>query len=316
MFANKIYWAMNDKILWKLNEDINRVLKEELGIADDVKNATNEIYEYIAKEYKNKKYQEDRLIEDGVGQKYGNFYLNNIFGYKILVEYYVINFRDGFYRDKYIKKNGSNYLDSFSNIKFIKNTKEPFLTQIIVILESLSGNIINTENAKDSIQHELEHIYQQTKMHKEFGGRNLYDLASTDLNSKDKYRHSIGIIVYMSFKSEIEGFANGLYSFVTERMKSYPININRIFQQSPAYEKLHQVYDAIYFINTHINNTQMDSAFSDYVQYKVNKNNINKIADRTVKEMLSRFGKALIKARKDAMGYGVRGENFLRYPFI
>lgn len=77
---------MNDKILWKLNEDINRVLKEELGIADDVKNATNEIYEYIVKEYKNKKYQEDRLIEDGVGQKYGNFYLNNVFGYKILVE--------------------------------------------------------------------------------------------------------------------------------------------------------------------------------------------------------------------------------------
>lgn len=307
---------MDNKIIYKLNEDINRILNEELGIADDVKKATNEIYERIVMEYKNKKYQEDKLIDDGVGQKYGYFQMEDIFGYKLFVEYYIINFKDNFYRNKYIKKNGNNYLDSFSNIKFIKNRKKPLITQIIVVLESLSGKITNTETAKDSIQHELEHIYQQTKMGKEFGGQNLYNLASADLNGKDEYRHSIGIIVYMSFKNEIEGFANGLYSFVTEKMKSYPINLNKIFQESPAYEKLQQVYKAIDFINTHMNDAEMEIAFSDYKQYKVNKNNINKIADYTVKKMLSRFGKALIKARQDAMNYGVRGENYLRQRFM
>lgn len=307
---------MDNRIIQKLNEDINRVLNEELGIADDVKNATNTIYNRIVEEYKNKKYQEDKLIDDGVGQKYGNFYMDDIFGYKLFVEYYIINFRDNFYRNKYIKKNGKNYLDSFSNIKFIKNRKKPLLSQIIVIIESLSGKIINIETAKDSIQHELEHIYQQTKMGKEFGGTDLYNLASSDLNGKNKYRHSIGIIVYMSFKNEIEGFANGLYSFVVERMKSYPININKIFQESPAYEKLQQVYEAIDFINSHMNDTEMNNAFSDYILYKVNKNNINKIADYAVDEMLSRFGKALIKARQDAMDYGVRGENYLRQRFM
>lgn len=307
---------MENKIIWKLNEDINKVLTEELGIADEVRNATDMIYNRIVKEYKNKKYKEDNLIDDGVGQKYGNFIVNNIFGNTLTVEYYIFNFKDSFYRNKYIKKNGSNYLDSFSNIKFLKNKNKPLINLIIVVLESLSGKIISTEYSKDSIQHELEHIYQQSKMGKEFGGTDLYQQASVDLNSNDEYHHSVGIIAYMSFQNEIEGFANGLYAFVREKMKTYPVNLNKIFQQSPAYQKLQQVYKAIDFINQHMNDEAMTEVFDNYALYKITKTNINTIADQTVKEMVRRFGKVLIKARKDALKYGVRGENYLRYPFF
>ena len=58
----------------------------------------------------------------------------------------------------------------------------------------------------------------------------------------------------------------------------------------------------------------MDNAFYEYKRFGIQKQKINKTIEKTIKEMLTRFGKALVKARKDSLKQGVMREG-IRYPF-
>lgn len=68
-------------------------------------------------------------------------------------------------------------------------------------------------------------------------------------------------------------------------------------------------------IEQHLNDKEFDIVFSKYSKYKINKNNIFKNIDETISELLTRFGKALIKARKDVVKIGYRSSDGIRYPF-
>lgn len=303
------------RIIEQLNHDINKYLKEELGIADEVSSGKELIFLKLREEYRNKNYEEKDGTEDGVGEKIGNFSVQ-LFGQTIFVNYTIYNFKDNLYRNNYIKKNGNSYLNCGSAVKYGESrTNRRVIALMYLNCESVSGNLINTEGLKDSIQHELEHIYQQLKSKNEFGSASLYSIVRENLYSENEYDASLAMVLYMSFKSEIEGYSNGLYAFVFDKLKSFNTNVNTIFKESYAYEKLQEVYKAKDFIEQHLNDKEFDIVFSKYSKYKINKSNIFKIIDETISELLTRFGKALVKARKDVVKIGYRSSDGIRYTF-
>lgn len=308
--------VLHSAMIQELDEDINRIILEELGISDEVVSAANIIFNRIIEEYKNKKY--DNIIPHGVGiyEYQGYFIQENIFGHDLEVIYSVYNFNDKSCREEYISQHGTGYQNVGSNFRFLGKGENRKLVanRIMIVLEAISGNIIAEENALDSAQHEIEHIFQQSSMNKEFGSLNLYRQVSSNLYSADKFKHNVALVLYMSFKSEIEGYANGLYAYVKQRLKENPINVNQIFRDSAAYQKLQQMYTAKNFIKANINDKRMDSAFYEYKRFGIQKQKIDKIIEKTIREMLSRFGKALVKARKDSLKQGVMREG-IRYPF-
>ena len=307
---------LHTAMIQQLDEDINKILNEELGISDEVVNVTNLIFDKIIKEYKNKKYKNIIPHGKGIYEYQGYFIETNVFGHNLTIEYSIFNFNDRICREEYIAKNGNGYLNAGSNFRYLGNgeNRKLITNKIMVVLEAISGNVINEENALDSTQHEIEHIFQQSSMDKEFGNLNLYRQVASNLYSKDKFKHNVALVLYMSFKSEIEGYANGLYAYVKQRLKENPININQIFREIAAYEKLQQMYTAKNFINANINDKRMDAAFYPYRFTNIKKEKIGKIMDLTIREMVRRFGRALIKARKDSIAQGVRTEG-IRYSF-
>lgn len=76
----------------------------------------------------------------------------------------------------------------------------------------------------------------------EFGNSSLFSLVKENLYSDNEYDVSVAMVIYMSFKSEIEGYSNGLYAFVFDKLKSFNTNVNAIFKESYAYNKLQEVY--------------------------------------------------------------------------
>ena len=323
IFAEKILFIMNilDEILHiamiqQLDEDINKILNEELGISDEVVNVTNLIFDKIIKEYKSKKYKNIIPHGKGIYEYQGYFIETNVFGHNLTIEYSIFNFNDRICREEYIAKNGNGYLNAGSNFRYLGKGENRKLVsnKIMIVLEAISGDIINEEDALDSPQHELEHMFQQSSMDKEFGNLNLYRQVSSNLYSKNKFKHNVALVLYMSFKSEIEGYANGLYAYVKQRLKENPINVNQIFRDSAAYQKLQQMYTAKNFIKANINDKRMDNAFYEYKRFGIQKQKINKTIEKTIKEMLTRFGKALVKTRKDSLKQGVMREG-IRYPF-
>lgn len=74
---------LHTAMIQELDENINRILIEELGISDEVVNATNIIFNRIIDEYKHKKYES--IVPHGVGiyEYQGYFIQENIFGHYI-----------------------------------------------------------------------------------------------------------------------------------------------------------------------------------------------------------------------------------------
>lgn len=282
----------------KVEDDINNIIKEELGIADEVKDLTSKILNIIKDKIKITK---SVVFDNGAGRKSGDFTID-AFGKKLTVFFTNYNFKDKTYYDKCIEKKGESFLDSTSNHYYLKS--KLIYNAISINIVSISGYFKDSIVAQD-IQHELEHIFQQTKMGSSFNNEDFYNLVKSKLYSSNKFEHNVALILYMSFKSEIEGFANGLYAYIQKH--EHAPNINTYFYESDAYEKLEQVNISLNFIKENITNPDLKIVLEKYNRFGIYVKNIISIAEKTIHEMNYRFGRAFLKARNDLMNEGIRG---------
>lgn len=111
---------------------------------------------------------------------------------------------------------------------------------------AISGNI-NKKMALYTIQHELEHIYQEILSNKRIPGDDmLYAKMRTDMECGNELRYYASRLVYCCFKSEQEGFINGTYAWcMADDIKTEPYNYNTI-KDSPVgllYDEMKTLYD-------------------------------------------------------------------------
>ena len=180
-----------------IRECIDSLLNEEMGIANDVVTKTNEIKRLI---YVDSRRAEKEKLDDGVYLINGNIFID-VFGTEMNVLYYVYNFYD--YDTYYDKKEYFNQKCGVSNEK----------KEIYISILSISGEF--QENSfGDSIQHELEHIYQIKMQGKGlFQDNDLYEKAIQNLNNElyDGWVSKLANIIYYSRNEEHDAFVNGLY---------------------------------------------------------------------------------------------------------
>ena len=305
---------LEDLIIEKIERDLREVINEELGVATEVTILKNKVYNEIENALKNTK---SDIIDDGTGLKEGYFNIN-AFGKDLTVFFHCYNFRDRQYKEKYLKKYGitDDYDATSSHIyKKVAGENRLIINKISITLDSVNGTIQNKPQVMDSIQHELEHIYQQTKMGKSFGNDNFYNAVTTNMYSKNDYLRHLSNLLYMNNKSEIEGYANGLYAFITGTENGGELDYKPLYFKSSAYKRLQQVYKSKEFIEQHFNDSKMDDAINVYKEYGLTKQKLPSIINYTIKEMLRKFGRVLIKAKEDLMKSGWRSTSGKFYGF-
>lgn len=188
--------VLNENVISKaLTETIDLFINEELGIADDVAKATNDIKKLILTDLKN---AQKRQVSEGVWER-SNTVTCNLFGMNVSIEYIHYNFRD---YDTYYSNADEFYFggeSSFTN------------KRIFLKILSISGEI--QENTfGDTIQHEVEHLYQASMQNKPLLQNNsLYDKARDD-KSRNEWRFKLKQIVYYTRNEEQDAFVNGLYA--------------------------------------------------------------------------------------------------------
>lgn len=214
------------------------------------------------------------IFDDGTGMKAGNFTID-AFDQKLTVFFTNYNFKDKTYYDKCIEKRGVSFLNSTSNQYYMKS--KLVYNAISINVVSISGHFKDNIVAQD-IQHELEHIFQQTKINSSFNDNDFYNLVRNNVYSNNQFEHHVAMILYMSFKYEIEGFANGLYAYIKKH--EHALNINNYFHESDAYEKLEQVNISLEFIKNNISTINLKTVLEKYNQFGVNLENIISIAEK------------------------------------
>lgn len=94
-----------------------------------------------------------------------------------------------------------------------------YATLTIIDGNLLSGELMNT------LGHELHHYFETELSHSKYNEKPLYDIAIEIINgnysSKQEayFKQCFGYGLYLSFKEEREGFANGLYARLMDNRK-------------------------------------------------------------------------------------------------
>lgn len=117
----------------------------------------------------------------------------------------------------------------------------------------------------DTIGHELQHLFQNIMMNKEFNNQIIYNIAIRNLECKDDYLRYLSWIVYASTKSEQEAMINGCYSeyFNNNRFVIGNDIDNFIKNESECGLWLQNLYKAYNFFKDH-NDEQMQKTIEHY----------------------------------------------------
>lgn len=256
----------------EINESFKKVLKEEQGIADDVEKTSQEVFDLIKQSIKNKEYS-----KNDYGQYVGNIkfkFLNT----NVSLSYEYVNFKSKTEYD-YSSKGKLGYGSSV----FIDKR----LSLVNVQVCAVNGSIVK-DITVDTVQHELEHIYQQLKMGREFGGSLKYARIKNDMQyPNESIQKKASILVYGCFKSEQEGYANGLYSFLMSKMGA---DVDSYVYESPAwklYKTMRNIFEEL----------KINSELYTYICKKYNLNMLK--IERCLNNFLHRIARIVLKARYD-----------------
>ena len=215
---------------------VNKLVTEEFGIS-------NKLHNEILPRF-------HTILKDSI--KNTNVIVKN--GVKIRENCFVFDF---FEDNKYLLKTYWTvyYFDSDEEYKsYIKNHFLPngviyenkmFMLTIIYINNKPLDN-----SFYDTIGHELEHLFQNILMKKEFSNQHVYNIAQTYIYSNDEYNKSLSYIIYASTKSEQEAMINGCYNEFIHSEKRID-NIDDFIENSECGVWLKNLYFAYNFIKTH-----------------------------------------------------------------
>lgn len=170
-------------------------IEEELGIADEITNATNEISDIVLS---NVEKQNRIKVTNGVQTNTFRF-KRDIFGKTISFE-----FKNNYFSDVKV------YFAYRKQYKPRPNKYIPESNTIRVETDFING-YHDTETLEGAIQHELEHLFQDFNAGYETKKSDQYNLASANFGNKDDSIKLVSKIIYYSEEREIYGFANQAY---------------------------------------------------------------------------------------------------------
>lgn len=216
-------------------ETLNSLIFEELSISGEVQKETINTWSNILNIIS--KIKTD-LYPNTNNVYYGQISFQlNIFGDKtsIFVNYYNFLNKESFNEHK----DEINYLSASSMV-------QEKLRWLTISIPAISGRIIMEPDIKDSLQHELEHIFQGKHGSKYVTIKDSsYANARNLLYSSDNDISKLALIIYLSNLSEQDAYVNGLYSYLIAQ-KEPMIKIKwDVIKNSEAYIHLTSIKEMI-----------------------------------------------------------------------
>lgn len=266
-----------------LLEELRKIIKEELGISDKVTELSRQFFsEMIDK------------IPEAEGREKNDIMVKKEFPLTFFVDGVKVSC-SVVYRN-FLSKDFSRIYDTpyVTDGSSFRVSNKLFLCFINVF--AVCGTL-NKEKAMETIQHEIEHIFQQIRMGRSFGGDSMYIKIKTDMESGDENRSKVARLLYYTLKSEQEGFNNGLYAFLMDTPEPYSEDLlkksetwgNYVFSRNT----LKEIKD----------NQGMKLIFNEYFNdYGVTISNI----EIELNNFLHRIGRTIIKVKQDKLKQGWR----------
>jgi len=267
-----------------LTEEIKKIIEEELSINDDVARFSNEFYNEIISKLNNAEIIEKNnlLIKKKISIV---SYIDKI---KVVSSVIYRNFLSKDFKEKY----NLSYITDGGSIFINKG-----LAMMFINIYAINGTV-DKPKSMETIQHEVEHIFQQEKMGHEFGDSNgLYEKIKTDLESKSENKQKLAKLLYLCIKSEQEGFSNGLYAYMMDKQEPYNDDLLTSSETWNLYLTAKENFNELKI------NDGLKEVFTEYFNlYGITMPYIEK----QLNNFLHRIGRTIIKVKKDKLKQGWR----------
>lgn len=282
----------------EIDNDIERLIKEELSISTELSNAANKIISMVEDDMKREKYKPINI--DGVSYKEGNIRSNH-FGKNIIVHYWYYNFFDKIYYEKQRKR-----------IKQINRNNN--IDKIDITIFAISG-YIDVNTLHDTIYHELEHIFQQTKADKMFTKSDMYEFVA-----KRKYEvqpenpeYAICDSLYLSYDFEEDAYINGAYGFLMKVCDSY-LDVESRLPQTQLYNVIEMLKFYYDIISKHKNRFDNVLHSASYKKFDLNANKLIKRIKFAIERIEKKTKNLKKKVKKDIAKR--TGENIIEHKIL
>lgn len=275
----------------KLNETfikrINKIITEEFGINDALDKEATRATKSIITNINGKDFKWDD--ESGV---YKRYHTEKVTLGEKSVKIYVTNY--------WFKTVGER--DSFLKSAIVPLGYVYEVNMLFIPLYSVGDASFDVDDATDTIYHEIEHFFQTSKMGHNFGSSDLYVKAKSNIKSQDSVTRAVAEIFYMSFESEQDAMANGMYG----SLKKYSyVEVHKKIMESEAAvwcKKLYEDYNLLKKTDRDALNAELEKYGKSYEQFF-------KITARTIKRFEKKLARTTFKLIKDAqLRDGVRFE--------
>ncbi len=284
LLNNIIKTDLDERLISEVKERVN----EELSINGGVWRESFRLIGKIAEEAKGKPKHYYASI-DGASYKTGGFN-DTILGNNINVIYRITNFKDESYY-----KLGINNLPNFPNGFDFKHKK------LSLDIVSIGGNVDQRTYA-DTIQHELEHLFQETKRDKSFTDDDLYKMALFLKNNfhDDPAAYMVGDLIYFSRQCENDAYVNGLYALLSDNYRNYHYPTANVIHGSPVYKGIVNMRANKKWLEDNKDDQQVKELFAAMnSQVHITPEKLLVFVDKSEKYLMNRIGKIIVKAQKD-----------------
>lgn len=287
-----------------LNEIVS-IINEERGISDVVSNLTFRIKNTIINAIKNSKSlpinYDEVTFKKGILEE---FSFNNK---NITIKQIYYSFATNEILNKFPYKIPSSNCKKLTNNSYILN----------ITIVTINGNFILT-NVMETIQHELEHIWETSNMQHSYKNMNLYEYSNQLLKEQNEYKKAIGIILYLSQKWEQRAYANGVYQYLINH--KYPEHSRLNIKETQLYGGLINLKKSVKLLQSMTEPYQHPFARSVLI---ILKNNFDiqfeqliDIGKKTIENIIRILGRTLSKV-EDNLSKKEKGEVlFPNYNFI
>lgn len=262
-----------------------QILKEELGIANDVNTLVSVLRNQISNDFAKNKNDLHKFYP--VGPKCPD----NVFNNTIAIKFNQINIKVIYH--VLVEPAPEQELSYTKNFKSSANNK---IFELNLYLTSRNYKI-NWSKHSETLQHEVEHLYQLYKKGKELVPadklKNYNKLIElTKLN--DKNCRVIGYTYYYYTRVEKNAFINGLYRKVMDLyFPGIEFNALEEIKKTPVYKNIQTIKETI-------QNTQSLSTIAEYLKpFNKSLDSFLRVANTVVNEYTKAFGRLLYKINKD-----------------
>ena len=263
-------------------ENIKTAIKEELGIADEVKNLSknlgNEILNNLT--YARKQYNEALKLN----------FKKNSFKFEIFDEVFTINYTCFFCRDS----------NDYLKLRGLLGGKNSYNERMFYLNFAFIYGQVEEKSFYDTIQHEVEHIYQIFKKGDSLISsqtiNQLYNISANILTkgTKNEIIYKVAQSIYISMDFEQDAFVNGLYSLLLN--SGMALGLMNVFKESDCYayfKILNQNYMDLNNSYTEENDNLVRKTFG------ISLKTVLYSLQQAIKRFENKIGKVYIKAHKD-----------------